>query len=386
MRVRHSWLVGASILFLDTSLAARTPTETANPVKVITAEELERRNSGRNISDLLRNLPCASQSVPTVTRPAAASAPIAADSIICLRPEDLNMVEIYRVHNDSRLKFGSQPVVWDRALAASAQTYAVQLARTGRLAHAPREGRGITRENLGMGMLGWDSRQMMGNWLKEERNFMPGSYPNVSKTGDWQDVSHYTQMVWPTTTNLGCGMADGSGYRWLVCRYSPGGNKDGVEIAPDRYNTGTTIADGPKTPAPAPTPTPTTPTPTTPGADVAGVDSSGVALPPPPPPPPTARDPAPDGDETRHPLVTMANDAFDAFTAAWRDGDRAAQERELIKLRYALDELRKRLKAARKVPEQFRTVDPAKVEKQVKDLERAVKTAEDRFSGRAERG
>ncbi len=378
MRVGHIGLVGLPIFILAPSLTARTPTETASPVKAITSEELERLPSARNISDLLRNLPCTPQAIPTLTRPTAAGAPIAADSLSCLRPDDLNMIEIYRVHNDTRLQFGSQPLVWDRALAAAAQSYSVQLARTGRLAHAPREGRGISRENLGMGMLGWDSRQMLGNWLKEERNFTPGSYPEVSKTGDWQDVSHYTQMVWPTTTNLGCGMADGSGYRWLVCRYSPGGNKDGVRIPFEPVGTGTTIADGPKTPTPAPTPA-------TAGADVAPVDTGGVTLPPPPPPPPTARDPAPDGDETRHPLVTMANGAFDAFAAAWREGDRAAQERELAKMRYALDELRKRLKAARKAGP-YSTVDPVKVEKQVKELERTMKTAEDRFSGREERG
>jgi len=119
---------------------------------------------------------------------------------------------------------------------------------------------------------------------------------------------------------------------------------------------------------------------------VAGIKSSKVAGPPPPPPPPTARDPAPDGEETRHPRVTMANGASDAFNAAWRDGDRAAQERELAKMRYALNELKKRLKAARKVPEQFRTVDPAKVEEQVRFLERTLERAENRFNGRGEYG
>lgn len=378
MRIWDVWLVGMPTLFLAPALAARTPTETASPVKTITSEELARLPAGRDIGDILKALPCVPQTIPTLNR-TIGNAPIAVDSLSCLRPDDLNMIEIYRVHNDTRLKFGSQPLVWDRALAVSAQTYAIQLAKTGRLAHAPREGRGITRENLGMGMLGWGSRQMMGNWLNEERNFMPGSYPNVSRTGDWQDVSHYTQMVWPTTTSLGCGMADGSGYRWLVCRYSPGGNKDGVRIPFDPVRTGTTIADGPKTPAPA-TPNPTPPTP---GADVARIDSSKAAV---PPPPPTARDPAPDGDETRHPLVTLANGATDAFTAAWRDGDRAAQERELVKMRYALNELRKRLKAARKVPEQFRTVDPAKVAEQVRFLEQTLERAERQFNNPEERG
>ena len=232
MRVWHSWLVGISILVLAPSLAARPQTETASPVKTITSEEIARVPSGRDIGDLLRNLPCTAQSVPTLTRPTAANAPIAADSLSCIRPADIRMVEIYRVHNLTRSRFGSRPLIWDPALAAAAPTYAGHLARTGRLAHAPREGRGNSRENLSQGMLNWDSRQMLASWLREQSKFRPGVYPDVSSTGRWNDVSHFTQMVWPKTISLGCGMADGSGYRWLVCRYWPGGNKDGVAIAP----------------------------------------------------------------------------------------------------------------------------------------------------------
>jgi hypothetical protein len=73
---------------------------------------------------------------------------------------------------------------------------------------------------------------MVGIWLDERRFFRPGVFPNVTTTGRWPDVSHFTQMVWPTTVTLGCGIADGSGYRWLVCHYAPGGNKDGRFIGP----------------------------------------------------------------------------------------------------------------------------------------------------------
>ena len=83
---------------------------------------------------------------------------------------------------------------------------------------------------MSQGRLGWGTDEMTRNWVRERQNFIPGIYPNVSRTGRWEDVAHYTQMIWPTTTDLGCGMATGRGQQWLVCRYSPGGNKDGRPV------------------------------------------------------------------------------------------------------------------------------------------------------------
>ena len=259
MPYSRSLLAGSALFLLDPALAARTAAETSSPVVTITAEELERLPSGRNIGDILKALPCSPQAVPTFTRPQS-PAPNAPGSLSCIRPADIRMVEIYRIHNSTRAQFGSQPLVWDPALAAAAQSYAGQLARTGQLVHAPRDGRGNSRENLSKGLLSWSSRQMLGNWLNEQRLFRPGIYPNVSTTGRWDDVSHFTQIVWPKTVKLGCGMADGSGYRWLVCRYSPGGNKDGVAIAPAAQPPGRRVSqalcNGPQGPMMCPEPEP----------------------------------------------------------------------------------------------------------------------------------
>ena len=57
-----------------------------------------------------------------------------------------------------------------------------------------------------------------------------GTYPTVSATGRWEDVSHYTQMVWPTTTHVGCAVHQGKTDEFLICRYSPPGNRDGMVI------------------------------------------------------------------------------------------------------------------------------------------------------------
>jgi uncharacterized protein YkwD len=144
---------------------------------------------------------------------------------------------ILDVHNAERSAVGAPPLRWNPQLAADASAWATELAHTGQLVHAPREGRGIERENLSEGNLWWTDDQMLGSWVAEKRYFHPGLFPNVC-TGEWTQCAHYSQIIWPTTTDLGCGEASGSGHKWLVCRYSPGGNKDGKPVGmpyvPDR--------------------------------------------------------------------------------------------------------------------------------------------------------
>lgn len=144
-----------------------------------------------------------------------------------LTPVDQRLLEI---QNGERTALGLPPLNWNPVLAEHAQSYANQLAVTGQLAHAPREGRGIERENLSKGLIGWGPDQFTRSWLAEKEHFRPGIFPNVSDTGNWYDVGHYSQLIWPETTDVGCGTANGGGFSWLVCRYSPGGNRDGKPV------------------------------------------------------------------------------------------------------------------------------------------------------------
>lgn len=129
-------------------------------------------------------------------------------------------------HNAERLQMGITPLSWSPVLAGQAQVWATDLARRGVFEHSKdRQGAG---ENLWMGTSGYyQPEAMIGAFIGEKQYFKSGKFPEVSTTGRWQDVGHYTQLIWPATRELGCAVATGNGRDVLVCRYLPAGNMIG---------------------------------------------------------------------------------------------------------------------------------------------------------------
>ncbi len=131
------------------------------------------------------------------------------------------------VHNQERRRFNLPTLSWDPALAADAARYANQMAGNAIFRHSAKTTRAIASgENLWMGPRRLYSYEVMvGSFLNERKYFRNGAkLPDFSTSGRWQDVGHYTQMIWRGTRKLGCALGDGRNYEYLVCRYFPAGN------------------------------------------------------------------------------------------------------------------------------------------------------------------
>lgn len=140
---------------------------------------------------------------------------------------------LLQAHNTERAALGAAPLVWDRALAAAADAYAAELAATDEWGHSRDDQRRGQGENLWMGTRGFfAAEKMIADWASEKTMFRPGTFPDVSSTGSWHDVGHYTQMVWPTTQKLGCAVRSSARWDYLVCRYSALGNVIGERVGP----------------------------------------------------------------------------------------------------------------------------------------------------------
>jgi hypothetical protein len=143
--------------------------------------------------------------------------------------------QVLAAHNELRTEFGLSPLRWDSGLANEAESYAKSLAERNEFSHSNTN----AGENLWMGTRGqFALSEMVGGWSSEQRFFSPGVFPNVSRAGSWEAVGHFTQMVWPTTRSVGCGLASNGSDDFLVCRYWPAGNVvgDALPLASVRPN------------------------------------------------------------------------------------------------------------------------------------------------------
>ncbi|WP_439533492.1 CAP domain-containing protein [Polymorphobacter sp.] len=149
-----------------------------------------------------------------------------AEPIIAAEPPDF-MARVMALHNRARAEVKVPPLVWDEALVADARLWATALARQRLFEHDQTNRPEPQGENLFMGTAGaYSVEEMIGEWVSE-RALLRGP-------GDWlasfPAVGHYTQMVWRTTSRVGCAMMRNGEDDYLVCRYRKAGNVMGEPV------------------------------------------------------------------------------------------------------------------------------------------------------------
>ena len=114
-------------------------------------------------------------------------------------------------HNKYRRDIGSPDIQWDSELELDARTYSLELVSKGcGLRHSDRTTRPTQGENLY-----WNSGTY-GNYI------FKALY--VWCLGPLSGANHHTQVVWPTSTYVGCASIPSNCGTIVTCRYSPPGN------------------------------------------------------------------------------------------------------------------------------------------------------------------
>lgn len=136
-------------------------------------------------------------------------------------------------HNKERAVVGVPPLQWNDRLAADARVWANQLVVSGRFEHSPDEqSENPEGENLWAGTpRAFSPEAMVHLWVSEKSDYRPGIFPANSRSGDVENVGHYTQLIWRSSRQVGCASAVGAREEVLVCRYSAAGNVYGERPA-----------------------------------------------------------------------------------------------------------------------------------------------------------
>jgi pathogenesis-related protein 1 len=123
-------------------------------------------------------------------------------------------------HNRYRAKHCAAPLTWSPKLAEVAQAWANTLRDKGcTFGHSTGNKYG---ENLAAGTIGaLDPESTTAMWYDEVKLY---TFPDG---GFSMETGHFTQVVWTTTTQIGCGSVECNGNVIYVCNYDPPGNWQG---------------------------------------------------------------------------------------------------------------------------------------------------------------
>jgi uncharacterized protein YkwD len=132
-------------------------------------------------------------------------------------PIPADMATLFRQHNEYRSRHGAPPMVWNASVARAAANWAMQC----RNGHE-------SQSNYGENLMSASSDPIDVSWLvgiSTEQWYNEVRYYDCSRPGYQAGTGHFTQIVWKSSTALGCAAQRCSQTEgWVVCRYWPAGN------------------------------------------------------------------------------------------------------------------------------------------------------------------
>jgi pathogenesis-related protein 1 len=174
----------------------------------------------RNLQDIIHDL----SGKTSTNSPSSPEMPANQVSTKSVPSEPEKMKGMVARHNYWRAKLGIAPLVWSEEMAELATDWAEKLADKGcEMQHRPQNKFG---ENI-FWCKGYQAtpQEVADAWADEQKDF---NFNTLTCNKDWHVCGHYTQLIWETTKEVGCGMAKCPGGQEIwVCNYNPPGNWTG---------------------------------------------------------------------------------------------------------------------------------------------------------------
>lgn len=116
--------------------------------------------------------------------------------------------------NAIRARHNACPLEFDDKAAQHACACVQAMMDSGNMAHSNHKEYG-EGQCVSFGMVGyWDMKIAIDKWMEEEYQY----------TGEFT-ASHYTQIVWKSSTGVGIAMGEANGKYWIAHNFSPAGNQ-----------------------------------------------------------------------------------------------------------------------------------------------------------------